>query len=328
MVEKRFITKGIETKQEIEVLEENEVYGKYEFKPYERGFGQTIGHALRRVLLSSIIGAAVERIKIEGVNNEFATIPGVQEDVVDIILNIKKLSLSIEKGDKGIITIKEKGKNRVITAADIKTDGNVIVHDKSLYLFTLNDGDINIVMEVGLGRGYRDAAENILPNMPEGMIAIDSIYSPVKRVNYKVDNVRVGQDTAHDKLLLEIWTDGSISPRDALAHAAKILKDHLDRFINFDEESVQEDEEDYSPEEKKLKEILNTPITELELSVRASNCLKEIKIKTLGELALHLENDLLKTKNFGKKSLNEIKEKLGRYGLTLGMTNIDYLLNK
>lgn len=328
MVEKKYITKGIETKQEIEVLEDGLTFGRYEFKPYERGYGHTVGNALRRVLLSSIIGAAVERIKIAGVTHEFTSIPGIKEDAVDIILNIKKLSLTINKNESGKIFIKEKGKNRIITAADIKTNDDITITDKSIYICTISEGELDIEMEVGLGRGYRDAVENRYDNMPEAVIAIDSIYSPIKRVNYRVEDVRVGQDTAHDKLVFEIWTNGSISPRDALAHAAKILKDHMDRFINFEEEVEVEEEPGLSPEEKRLKEILNTPISELELSVRASNCLKEIKIKNLGELAMHSENDMLKTKNFGKKSLNEIKEKLGRYGLTLGMTNISYLIEK
>lgn len=325
MAENKFITRGIETNQELEILEENDKFGKYEFKPYQRGFGHTIGNALRRIMLSSIIGVAVERIKIKGITHEFTNIPNVREDAVDVILNLKKLSLDINKGTEGKIYIKESGKGKEITSAYIKTDDNVVVTDKNIYICTIDDGELDIEMEVGLGRGYRDAQENIYEDMPEGVIPVDSMYSPVKRVNYIVEDVRVGQDTTHDKIIFEIWTDGSIIPRDVLAHSAKILKDHMTKFINFEEE-IEEEEEGLSPEEIKLKEILNIPISELELSVRACNCLEEIKIETLGALAKFTEDDLLKTKNFGRKSLNEIKEKLGKYGLTLGMTNISYLL--
>lgn len=328
MAENKYITRGIiDANQELEVLDENEKFGRYEFKPYARGFGHTIGNALRRIMLSSIIGAAVERIRIKGVTHEFTPIPNVREDAVDVILNIKKLSLDIKKGDKGLITIKESGKNRVITSADIQTDGNVEVKDKEIYICTLDDGELEINMEVGLSRGYKDALDNITDDMPEGVIPVDSMYSPVRRVNYIVEDVRVGHDTNHDSIVFEIWTDGSVTPRDALAHSAKILKDHLNKFINFEEE-IEEEEEGLSPEEARLKEILIIPISELELSVRSKNCLDEIEIKAIGELAMFTEEELLKTKNFGRKSLNEIKEKLSKHGLTLGMSNISYLLDE
>lgn len=297
----------------------SDTYGKFFAEPFERGFGTTIGNSLRRILLSSIVGAAVTSIRIEGVLHEFTSIPGVKEDVTDIILNIKALRLKLHSEKSKTIYLKKKGPG-IVKASDITSDADIEIMTPDLHIATL-DKDTKLEMEITVkhGRGYITAERNKEDGQPIGVIPIDSIFSPIRKVNYHVENARVGQETDYDRLILEVITDGSIKPDDAVAYAAKILKDHMNIFINFDEE-----EEIIEPhvEEKKEEEInknLLRSVDELELSVRAYNCLKNANIKTISELVQKSEAEMLKTKNFGRKSLNEIKEILAEMGLTLGM---------
>ncbi|MFQ5509674.1 MAG: DNA-directed RNA polymerase subunit alpha [Leptospirillia bacterium] len=293
-------------------------YGKFSAEPFERGFGTTIGNALRRVLLSSIAGAAVTSIRVEGALHEFTNIPGVREDVTDVILNIKKLRLKSHVETEKVIHIKKKGPG-VVTGADIEHDADIEVLSKDLAIATLNDdADFEMALTVNIGRGYEPAAGNKKEGDPIGVIAVDAIYTPIVRVNLTVENARVGRITDYDKLILEVWTDGSVSPEDAVAFAAKILKDELTIFINFDEE-----EEEVVPQvsetDNELAKTLARRVSELELSVRAANCLKGAGIETIAELVQRTEGEMLKTKNFGKKSLDEIREVMADMGLSLGM---------
>ncbi len=297
----------------------SDTYGKFFAEPFERGFGTTIGNSIRRILLSSIVGAAVTSLKIEGVLHEFTSIAGVKEDVTDIILNIKALRLKLHSEKPKTIYLKKKGPG-IAKASDIIPDADIEIMTPDLHIATL-DKDTKLEMEITVkhGRGYITAERNKEDGQPIGVIPIDSIFSPIRKVNYHVENARVGQETDYDRLILEVTTDGSIKPDDAVAYAAKILKDHMNIFINFDEE-----EEIIEPhvEEKKEEEInknLLRSVDELELSVRAYNCLKNANIKTISELVQKSETEMLKTKNFGRKSLNEIKEILAEMGLTLGM---------
>lgn len=293
-------------------------YGKFYAEPFERGYGTTIGNSLRRILLSSIAGAAVTTVKIEGVLHEFSSLTGVKEDVTDIILNLKNLRLKLHTDKPKAIHIKKKGAG-VVTAKEIIHDSEVEVLTPDLHIATL-DRDANLDMEitVKMGRGYVPADRNKEEGMPIGVIPVDSIFTPVHKVNFHVENARVGRITDYDKLILEIWTDGSVIPADALAFAAKILKDHLTIFINFEEkEDVLEDQTEEQKQE--VNKNLLKSVNELELSVRAANCLKNADIKTILELVQKTENEMLKTKNFGRKSLNEIKEILEEMGLSLGM---------
>jgi DNA-directed RNA polymerase subunit alpha len=305
-------------KVDIESDENDRFYGKFTCEPLERGFGLTIGNSLRRILLSSLQGAAIASVKIEGVLHELTTVPGVAEDVSDIILNLKEVRLKLHADPPRTIRISVSGE-RVVTAGDIITDGQVEVLNPDQHIATLSkDGVLNMEMVVNLGKGYVPAERNQNEAQVIGVIPIDAIFSPIRKVNYTVTNARVGQRTDYDKLNLEVWTDGSVEPRDAIAYAAKILKDQLTIFINFeeDEEPVQEDEE--TPEQK-LNDNLFRSVDELELSVRSSNCLKNANIHLIGELVQKTEAEMLKTKNFGRKSLNEIKEILSDMGLSLGM---------
>ena len=305
-------------KVDIESDENDRFYGKFTCEPLERGFGLTIGNSLRRILLSSLQGAAISSVKIEGVLHELTTVPGVAEDVSDIILNLKEVRLKLHADPPRTIRISVSGE-RVVTAGDIITDGQVEVLNPDQHIATLSkDGVLNMEMVVNLGKGYVPAERNQNEAQVIGVIPIDAIFSPIRKVNYTVTNARVGQRTDYDKLNMEVWTDGSVEPRDAIAYAAKILKDQLTIFINFeeDEEPVQEDEE--TPEQK-LNDNLFRSVDELELSVRSSNCLKNANIHLIGELVQKTEAEMLKTKNFGRKSLNEIKEILSDMGLSLGM---------
>ncbi len=293
-------------------------YGKFFAEPFERGFGTTIGNALRRVLLSSIAGAAVTSVRIQGVLHEFSTITGVKEDVTDIILNIKNLRLKLLSDKPKTIHLKKKGPGET-KAKDIIHDGDVEILTPSLLIATLDkEATLDIEMTVKIGRGYVPAERNKEEGMPIGVIPIDAIFSPIKKVNVTVENARVGRVTDYDKLIMEIWTDGSVRPDDALAFSAKILKDHLNIFINFEEQ----EEVPVQPEEEKHIEFnrnLLRSVNELELSVRAANCLKNANIRTIADLVTKTEAEMLKTKNFGRKSLNEIKEILAEMGLSLGM---------
>ncbi|MEI8176434.1 MAG: DNA-directed RNA polymerase subunit alpha [Candidatus Omnitrophota bacterium] len=296
-----------------------ETYGKFIAEPFERGYGLTIGNSLRRVLLSSIEGAAVTSIKIAGTQHEFSTIPGVVEDVAQIILNIKKLVLRSYTKEPRAISIKVDKKGD-LTGADITTDETVEVINKDLHIATLTKKvALDIELEVGKGRGYVPAERNKKDAQAIGSIPIDSIFTPVTKVNINVENTRVGQMTDYDKLVIEIWTNGSIAPKDALLYASHILQRHLDIFVNFGKLPEEEEAPKETPEQTVLYEKLCLPISELELSVRSSNCLKEARIKTLGDLVKRSELEMLKYRNFGKKSLAEINKILVAMGLTLGM---------
>ena len=298
-------------------------YGKFVAEPFERGFAKTIGNALRRHLLSSIQGAAVTAVKFDGVYHEFSTIPKVREDVSDIILNIKELMIKLNVDQPKTIFIHAEGKGEV-RAKDIKADADVEILNPEHLIATLDKGGkLDFEMLIKKGRGYIPAERNTEEGMPIQMIPIDSIFSPIKKVNYTVENTRVGQSTDYERLILEVWTNGAIKPDDAIAHSAKILKDHLQIFINFEEEvEVKGPQVD----EKKQKTITNLKrsVEELELSVRSYNCLKNENIKTIADLVQKTDQEMLKTRNFGRKSLNEIKEILAEMGLSLGMNLDEY----
>lgn len=293
-------------------------YGKFVCEPLERGFGITIGNSLRRVLLSSLQGAAIVSVKFDKVLHEFSTIPGVLEDVTDIILNLKSIRLKMIDADEAVIRLDKEGEGE-ITAGDIETNGLVEILNPDQHIATLNkEGKMNLEMMVRTGKGYVPAERNKTPDMPIGVIPVDAVFSSIQKVNYVVTNARVGQITDYDKLTLEVWTDGSVLPEDAVAYAAKILKEQMNPFINFEEESEPVEEEE-DAEREKLNENLFRPVSDLELSVRSANCLQNAKISLIGELVQKTDAEMLKTKNFGRKSLNEIKAILEEMGLGLGM---------
>ncbi len=293
-------------------------YGKFECEPLERGFGITIGNSLRRILLSSLQGSAIVSVKCDGVLHEFSTIPGVLEDMTDIVLNLKEVRLKLIDGEESVIYLRKEGQGEA-TAGDIETDGSVEILNPEQHIATLNEeGRLDLEMVVRMGKGYSPAERNKTSDMALGVIAIDAAFSCIQRVNYRVTNARVGQITDYDKLTLEVWTDGSVTPEDAVAFAAKILKEQMNPFINFEEEPEPEEEE-VEEEKEKLNDNLFRPVSELELSVRSANCLQNAKITLIGELVQKTETEMLKTKNFGRKSLNEIKEILEEMGLSLGM---------
>jgi DNA-directed RNA polymerase subunit alpha len=296
-------------------------FGRFFAAPFERGYGITLGNSLRRVLLSSIEGSAVTSIKIAGIQHEFSSIPGVVEDVPEIILNIKNLVLKSHSKVPKMLTIKKNTKGEV-KAKDIETDETVEIINPELHICTLSkDVKFNMELEVSKGRGYVPQEANKKEDQTIGVIPIDSIFSPVRRVNFFVENTRVGQRTDYDKLILEIQTNGAINPKDALLYASNILQRHLDIFVNFGQLPEEEIEEpEMTKEEIALYEKLRLPISELELSVRSSNCLREANIKTISDLVRKGEEEMLGFKNFGKKSLSEIKQLLVSMGLSLGMT--------
>jgi DNA-directed RNA polymerase subunit alpha len=296
-------------------------YGKFTAEPFERGFGITIGNSLRRILLASLQGAAITSVKIDGVLHEFSTIPGVKEDVTEIILNLKEVRLKLHTEGPKIIRVKTEGP-KTLKAGDVQTGDAVEILNPEHYIATLSrDSKLSMEMTVKMGRGYVPAERNKEESQPIGTIPMDAIFSPIKKVNYTVTNARVGQITDYDKLNLEVWTDGSLNPEEAVAHAAKILKDQLSIFITFEEEEEEEEEETTAEqtETEKLNENLFRSVDELELSVRSANCLKHANIKLIGDLVQKTEAEILATKNFGRKSLNEIKEILSEMGLSLGM---------
>lgn len=293
-------------------------YGKFHAEPFERGFGITIGNSLRRILVSSLQGAAITSVKIDGVLHEFTSIPGVTEDVTDIILNLKEVKIKLHADGPKTIRIEAKGKG-VVRAGDIIIDDTIEITNPDHPIATLSpDGKLNMEMVVKRGKGYVPAEKNKEEGQPIGTIPIDAIFSPITKVTYTVTNARVGQITDYDKLTLEVWTNGCARPEDAVAYAAKILKDQLSILINFEEED-ETDEEEIEEEQEKLNENLFKSVDELELSVRSANCLKHADIKLIGELVQKTEAEILATKNFGRKSLNEIKEILAEMGLSLGM---------
>lgn len=294
---------------------ENGRYAKFAIEPLERGFGQTLGNSLRRVLLSSLPGVAVTSCKIEGVQHEFSTVPGVKEDVTEIILNLKNISAVLQCDGPKLVTIDASGECEV-TAGDIKCDEEVEIVNKDLHLATLNS-DAHLQMQITLekGRGYVVADRNKTPNMPIGVIPVDSIFTPIRKVNYTVENTRVGQITDYDKLTLEVWTDGSIAPDEATSLAAKILNSHLLLFVNLTDNVPTVD---LTPaQDDKQEKVLEMTIEELDLSVRAYNCLKRAGINTVAELVQRNQEDMMKVRNLGKKSLEEVEQKLVALGLNL-----------
>ncbi len=302
-------------------------YGKFVAEPFERGYGQSVGNSLRRILLSSITGAAVTSVKFEGVSHEFSSISGVVEDTTEIILNLKELKIKLFKPGTKTLRLSVKGERNVV-AADIQGDADVEILNPQLHLATLTEDDaaLDLEIEVADGRGYSPSERNKREGQPIGVIPVDSVFTPVTQVKYSVESARIGQMTDYDKLIIEISTDGRIHPEDALAHASKILRDSLQIFINFEEEPIQQDDS-MSEEEERMRELLSESVEELELSVRSANCLKTANIKTIGDLVRKSESDMLKYKNFGRKSLNEIKEILGGMGLSFG-TDVDSILAK
>lgn len=309
------------TPNNVEIVTLTDTYGKFVAKPLERGYGITLGNSLRRALLSSINGAAIVAVRIAGVDHELSTIQGVKEDVTDVILNLKQVNIRYLGEQDARITLKSNGAG-TLKAGDIQASSDVEILNPDQHIATVgDDGRLDMEMIVRHGRGYVSAEQNRTEDIPEGYVVTDSIFAPVRRVAYNVANARVGQMTDYDKLTIEVWTNGAVRPDDTLAYAAKILKEQLTIFINFDEtEEVesrpQEDEQDSRPQ---LNENLFKTVDSLELSVRAANCLENANIKFIGELVTKTEAEMLKTKNFGRKSLNEIKDILAEMGLSLGM---------
>jgi DNA-directed RNA polymerase subunit alpha len=298
-----------------------ETYAKFVAEPFEAGYGHTVGNSLRRVLLSSLEGAAITAVKINGAQHEFATLPGVVEDVTDIVLNLKRIKFKSAEHEprKLSLAVNQEGE---ITAGDIQlAQGYEVLNPKQIICTLDKKHKFDMELEVRVGRGFATGDENKRADQPIGLIPIDSIFSPVARVKYAVENTRVGQRTDYDKLILEVWTDGRLTPDDALLQASAILRHHLDVFVNFNEDIIEFDETPagVSEENLKLKKLLNMSVNEIELSVRAANCLNNANITTVGQLAQKSEAEMLKYRNFGKKSLNEIKDKLQQLGLGLGM---------
>ena len=332
----RVTWRGLElpTRVERDTMISSEKYGRFFIEPFERGFGTTIGNSLRRILLSSLEGSAVTSIKIEGVDHEFSSIKGVMEDVTDIVLNVKSLVIRLHDDGPKTMTVSA-DKAGVVTAADIVTDPSIDVVNKDLVLATLTE-KVNFQMEMVVenGRGYVPASERIAEadrfDQEVGRIMLDTVYSPVTRVRYTTENTRVGQKTNYDKLILEIWTDGTITPEMALVEAAKILRKHVNPFVQYfelGEDTVAEsqitvEEAEEPAVDEELAQKLSMPIQELELSVRANNCLESAKVETVGQLVKMTEADLLKIRSFGKTSLREIRRKLADIGLSLGMTDV------
>jgi DNA-directed RNA polymerase subunit alpha len=302
-------------------------YAKFVAEPFEPGYGHTIGNSLRRVLLSSLEGAAITSVKLDGAMHEFTTIEGVVEDVTEIVLNLKKILFKAHSREPQMLLLSVH-KDGPVTAADIQLNQNVELVNPDQLICTLDKKKkFEMEMEVKIGRGFLPGDLNKKLDQPIGVVAIDSLFSPVTRVRYTVENARVGQRTDYDKLVLEIWTDGRMSPDDALTQASAILQHHLDVFVGYDKNAVEFEEEvtKQDDEKAKMKKLLNMSVNEIELSVRAANCLNNANITTVGQLAMKTEQEMLKYRNFGKKSLNEIKDKLAGLGLTLGM-NIDSAL--
>lgn len=294
-------------------------YGRFSAQPFERGFGTTIGNSLRRALLSSIEGSAITAVKIEGVEHEFASIRGVVEDATDVILNLKQVPFKLHSNEAKTLTITKTGAGEV-TSADIEADADVEVLDPTVYVATVSEGgSLSIEIRLKRGRGYVPADRNFDEDLSLGYIPVDSVHTPVKKVNYTVEAARLGQNTEFDKLSIEVWTDGSVKPDDAIGLAAKLIKDHMSIFINFEEDS---DDLAYANMERPplpRNDQLDRPVDELELSVRSYNCLKNANIRTIRDLVQRSEREMLATKNFGKKSLNEIKDILHSMGLDFGM---------
>ena len=301
-----------------------ERYGKFTLEPLERGFGPTLGNALRRVLLSSLQGASITAVRIDGVLHEFSTLPGVIEDVTEIVLNLKQVRLKLfgDGPKKGVFEMRGKGEVR---AGDLQVDPEVQVLNPDLHVASLNrDGDLRMEVEINGGRGYVSADQHSQTDRPIGVVPIDSLFSPVTKVNYTVEATRLGQRIDYDKLMLEVWTDGSILPHDAVAMAAKILSDHFRMLVQFEDEPIQEEELEVDEEIVRVRKLLDKSVEELELSVRSSNCLRAAELKSIGDLVQKGEPEMLKFRNFGRKSLKEIQDILGEMGLHFGMDISSY----
>ncbi|MCG3204234.1 MAG: DNA-directed RNA polymerase subunit alpha [Elusimicrobia bacterium] len=315
------ITQGLVLPQRLEIDNTTltDRYGRFVAEPFEKGYGHTIGNSLRRILLSSLEGAAVTAVRIKGAHHEFTALKGVREDVIHIILNLKKLRVKLYSAGPETLHLKIRRQGEIL-AKDIQPNNQVEILTPDLVIANIDDGvELDLEMEISKGRGYIPADRLKREGQPLGTIPVDALFSPVSKVHYEVENARVGQMTDYDKLIVEIWTDGSVTPGDALAYSAKILKDSLTTFITFDEQEVAPVQAQVRTEETaKIEEMLTQPVEIIELSVRASNCLKVAKIKTIGELVSKTEDELLAYKNFGKKSLDEIRDRLKEMGLSLG----------
>ena len=313
--------KNFQMPRSVQVDEESlkDSYGKFTVQPLERGFGTTIGNALRRVLLSSIEGAAIKAVKIEGVQHEFSTLEGVVEDMTEVILNLKEVNIRLLEGEEKIIHVKKEGGGD-LKASDLQTDAQIEVMNPDQHIASLDrDGVLDMEVTVAIGRGYVLSENNKTTDQPMGTIALDTAFSPVRKIHYEVDNARVGQQTDYDKLTLEVWTNGGVPPDDAVAYAAKTLKDHLELFINFDDDPEPEQEEVVDEATQRVAQLLKMQVEELELSVRSANCLKAADIMTLEDLVVRPESEMLKFRNFGRKSLNELNAILEELGLSFGM---------
>jgi DNA-directed RNA polymerase subunit alpha len=319
-MEKVFM-KGFQKPQRLTVDMETltDTYGHFSAQPFERGFGTTVGNSLRRILLSAIEGAAITAVKIDGVLHEFSTLTGVREDVTNIIMNLKQIPIRMHVDTPKTIYLKSSGKACDLKSGDIETDPDVEILDPNIRIATVDENvELSMEMRVKVSRGYVSADENYEEDLDICYIPVDSVHSPVKKVNFWVEATRLGQSTDYDQLNLQVWTDGSLKPYDAIGQAAKILKDHLFMFINFQEEP-EEKEPEIDEVTSVINEKLNKSIVELELSVRSYNCLKNANIQTIGELITKSESEMLRTKNFGRKSLNEVKEILAEMGFSFGM---------
>ncbi len=317
--------KPIQIPKSVSIEEEKTDYGRFSLEPLERGFGFTLGNALRRILLSSIQGAAITRIRIDGVDHEYVPVPGVMEDVIEIELRLKKVRLKADCDLPVSLELKKKGPC-VIKAGDIWTPAGIKIINPELEICSLGrNAEIRMEMEVTSGTGYCPIERLKTKNAPLGTIFLDAVFSPVSKVNYSVENTRVGNRADYDKLILEIWTDGTIKPLDALSHSGKILKDYSSVLINFEKEPEIIVEEEVDEEKKRMKKLLSQKVEELELSVRAANCLKEAKLRNLGDLVQRSEQEMLKYKNFGKRSLQELIKVLETKGLRFGMDVSEYL---
>ncbi len=319
--------KGFQKPKRLEVEELTEHYGRFTAQPFERGFATTVGNALRRVLLSSIEGAAITAVRVEGVLHEFSPIPGAMEDTTDLILNLKRIPLKMHVDHPKALYLKTSEAGEV-KAKHVTPDADVEVLDPEAYVATLGAGStLSLELRVKQGRGYVSADRNFDEDLSIGWVPVDSVHSPVKKVNYFVENARVGQNTDYEKLTLEVWTNGAVTPRDAVGLAARLMRDHMGIFVNFDDDELSDEAPAEIADEDREAAIekLGKSVDELELSVRSYNCLKNANIRTIGDLVQKTEAEMLKTKNFGRKSLNEIKEILGGMGLSLGM-KIDHLI--
>lgn len=325
----RLITRGLEKPRRIEIEESSltPTFGRFVAKPLEKGFGHSLGNSLRRILLSSITGAAVNSVEIEGVDHEFSVIPGVVEDVAEIVLNLKALRLKIKGSGSRVLTLEATGPCEV-RASQIEASDDVEILNKDQVIARIDQPGVKLSMTMNarVGRGFVTADEEKPEEQKIGLIPMDALYSPVRKVAYSVETTRVGQRTDYDKLIIDITTDGSVSPEEALGYAARIFGDYLKIFIGFDDAPAAEETAE-TREDEKLRKLLATSVDELELSVRSSNCLKAANLKTLGELVIRTEQEMLKYRNFGKKSLQEIREKLIEYGLNLGMKDKAHLVS-